>query len=74
MSTWPISFSRKAIVPVWLVVFGLFALFAVPMTLATGTLLFIAGVVPPLIMLALWTERSPTVAEVLHQAETSRTE
>jgi hypothetical protein len=69
--------SRKVIVPVWLVVFALFALFALfasPMTFATGTLLLVAGVVPPLIMLVLWKKHSPTVAEVLHHAEGPRTE
>jgi hypothetical protein len=65
--------SRKVIVPVWLVVFALFALFASPMTFATGTLLFVAGVVPPLIMLVLSQKHSPTVAEVLHHAEGTQT-
>ena len=69
-----ILFSRTAIVPVWLVVFGLFALFGPPMTSVTSTLLFIVGGVAPAIMLVLWKEHAHTVAEVLHQVETSRTE
>ena len=66
--------SRKVIVPGWLIVVALFALFASPMTFAAGTLLFVAGVVPPLIVLVLWKKHSPTVAEVLHHAEGTRTE
>ena len=69
-----ILFSRTAIVPVWLILLGLFALFGPPMTSATSTLLFIVGGVAPAIMLVLWKEHAPTVAEVLHQVETSRTE
>jgi len=54
-------FSRTAIILVWLVVFGLFALFGSPMTFATGVvLLLVAGVA--LTMLVLWKEFSPTVA------------
>ena len=74
MSTQTVLSSRKVIVPVWLAVFALFALFASPMTFATGTLLFVAGVVPPMIMLVLWKKHSSTVAEVLHHAEGTRTE
>jgi hypothetical protein len=55
-------------------VFGLFALFASPVTFATGVLLLIVGVVAPAIMLILWKERSPTVAEMLRHVQTSRTE
>jgi hypothetical protein len=66
-------FSRSTILPAWLVVFGALALLASPMTLATGTLLFFAGVVPPAIMFILWKEPPPTVAEVLHRVDTSRT-
>ena len=67
-------FSRTAIIPVWLVVFGLFAWFGPPMSVATGMLLLIMGGVALAIMLAVWKEHSPTVAEVLHHVETSRTE
>jgi len=67
-------FSRTAIIPVWLVVFVLFALLGSPMTFATGVLLLMVGVVPPAIMLTLWKEPSPTVAEVLHHVHASRTQ
>ena len=41
-------FSRKALLPVWLVVVcGVFALLGAPMTSATLCLLLIVGVLPP---------------------------
>ena len=55
------SFSRTAIIPVWLVVFGLFAMVGSPMTLATGVVVLVGGVALT-IMLVLWKEFSPTVA------------
>jgi len=67
-------FSRKAFIPACLVVVGLFALFGSPMTFATGVLLLIGAVVAPAIVLALWKKPSRTVAEVLHEAEASRSE
>jgi hypothetical protein len=66
--------NSKAFVPVWLVAFGAFAVFQLPMTLATALLLFVVCVVPPLIMLVLSNGPSLTVAEVLHHAEASRTD
>lgn len=66
--------SRKAVIPVWLIVFGLFALFGPPLTFATGMLLLIVGGMALAIMLVLWKEHSPTVAEVLHHVDASRTE
>jgi hypothetical protein len=65
-------FRPKAIIPVWVVAFGLVTLFVEPMTWATGALLLFAAVVPPAILLILSRERSLTVAEVLHHAETSQ--
>lgn len=66
-------FSRKAIIPVWLVVvFGLFALFGWPMTLGTGLLLLMVGIVPAAIVLILSKEPSPTIAEVLRRVDASR--
>jgi hypothetical protein len=47
------SFSRTAIIPVWLVVFGLFALFGSPMTFATGGVVLVGGIALT-IMLVLW--------------------
>jgi hypothetical protein len=67
------AFSRTAIISVWLAVFALFALFGSSMTLATGALLLMVGVVPPAIMLTLWKEPSSTIAEVLHHVDASRT-
>jgi hypothetical protein len=69
-----ILFRRKAIVPIWVVMLGLIALFGWPMTWATGVLLLFVAVVPPAILLILSREPSLTVAEVLHHAETSQTE
>ena len=65
-------FRCSAILPAWLVIFGLLALLASPMTVATGLLLFFAGVVPPAIMFVLWKEPPPTVAEVLYRVEATR--
>jgi hypothetical protein len=67
-------FSRTVIIPVWIVVCGLFALFAWPLTLGTGVLLLIVGVGAPAFLLNLWKEPAPTVAEVLHRVDASRTE
>jgi hypothetical protein len=47
------SFNRTTIIPVWLVVSGLFALFGSPMTFATGLVALVAGVALTL-MLVLW--------------------
>lgn len=65
-------FSRKTVILVWLiVVLGLFAALEAPMSLATGVLLLVVWGMVPAIMLILWQQRpSPTMSEVLHQAET----
>jgi len=55
-------FSRTAIILVWLVVFGLFALFGSPMTFATGVVLLLVAGVALTIMLVLWKELPPAVA------------
>ena len=47
------SFNRTAIIPVWLVVFGLFALFGSPTTFITGVVVLVGGVTLT-IMLVLW--------------------
>ncbi len=67
-------FRRKAIIPVWVVVFGLFALFAPPMTLAAGAFMLLGWGMALAIMLFLWKKPSPTVHQVLHHAKASRTE
>ena len=72
-------FSRKVVIPLWLVVvFGLFVLFGSPLTLATGVLLLFVGVVPPAIVLIL--SKAPPltlsegIAEELRPVARSRTE
>ena len=55
-------FNHRAIMPVWLVVFGLFALVEPPMTFATGVVLLLVAGVPLTIMLVLWKEFPPTIA------------
>jgi hypothetical protein len=47
------SFSRTAIIPAWLVVFGLFASFGSPMTLGPGVVVLVGGVALTS-MLLLW--------------------
>jgi len=66
--------NRNAIIPVWLLVFGLIVLSRSPMPVATTLLLLIVGLAVPAIILILWKEPSRTVAEVLHHAHSSRTE
>lgn len=66
-------FRRKAVVPIWVIAFGLLAVLG-PVTNDIRVLLVIVGVVAPVIMLILWREPPPTVAEVLHQVDSSRIE
>lgn len=58
-------FNRTAVIPVWIIVFGLLAVFWSPLTATTAVLLLIGAVVAPAVMLLEWTARSPSVAEVL---------
>ncbi len=68
-------FSRKGLIPMWLiVVFGLFELLGPPMTSTTLWGLLFVGVVPPVIMLVLFKEPSPSLAEIVRDANRSRTE
>ena len=62
-------FRRKALIPVWLVVFGLFALFGSSMTFTTGVFVLLPGTLALTIMLMLWKAPPPTIAEVLRQVE-----
>jgi hypothetical protein len=62
-------FRRKAVIPVWFVVFGLFALFGSSMTFATGVFVLLLGTLALIIMLMLWKAPPPTIAEVLRQVE-----
>jgi uncharacterized YccA/Bax inhibitor family protein len=64
-------FSRTAIIPVWLVVFALFAWSSWPMPVAMASLLIIVGVAVPGIIFMLWQEAPPTIAAVLNRAEQS---
>jgi hypothetical protein len=64
-------FNRAPIILAWLIIVGLVAVIAGPLTLATRVLLVIIGVVPSAIMFTLWKAPSPTIAEVLHRAEAS---
>ena len=47
-------FNRAAIVPMWLVVFGLFVLFESPLTFAPGLVLFLVAGVALTTMLVVW--------------------
>jgi len=49
-------FNRTAIVPMWLLVFGLFVVFQSPMTFATGVVVFLVAGVALTIMLVAWKE------------------
>ncbi|HEY7444495.1 MAG TPA: hypothetical protein VH701_18840 [Vicinamibacterales bacterium] len=69
----PFLFRTKAIIPAWVALLVLVALFQWPMTVATAVLLLFVGIVPPTILLILSREPSLTVAEVLHRTETSQT-
>ena len=59
-------FRRKAVIPVWLVVF---ALFASSMTFATGVFVLLLGTLALTMMLILWKAPPPTIAEVMRQVE-----
>jgi hypothetical protein len=62
-------FRRRAAIPVWLVVLGLFALFGSSMTFATGVFVVVLGTLALTIMLILWKAPPSTIAEVLRQVE-----
>jgi hypothetical protein len=57
-------FSRTAIIPVWLVVFGLLTLFGSPRTFATSLVPLLAAGVALAIMLGLWKELPPAIVAV----------
>jgi hypothetical protein len=59
--------------PVWLVVFGLFALFGSSMTFTTGVFVVVLGTLALTIMLILWKAPPSTIAEVLRDVDASRT-
>ncbi len=65
----------RMVVPIWLFVFGVGAMFLLPMTMSTALFLFVVGLVPPVILFLLSSNsQSPTIAEVLRQVEVPRTE
>jgi hypothetical protein len=66
-----IRITRTTIIPMWLVVYGLIALVGPPVTSSAGVLLLILWSVALAIVLVLWRDPPPTVAEVLHQVEAS---
>jgi hypothetical protein len=66
-------FQRTAVIPVWLIVFGLFALGS-SMTLSASVLVAVLGTVALTIMLILLKAPPSTIAEVLHDVDASRTD
>jgi hypothetical protein len=69
VTTMLMLFRRKAVIPLWLVVFGLFAMFGSSMTFAAGAFVLLLGTLALTMMLILWKAPPPTIAEVLHQVE-----
>jgi hypothetical protein len=55
-------FSRTAMIPVWLVVFGLFVSFASAMTFHPGLVMVLVGGVALTVTRVLWQEPVPTIA------------
>ena len=55
-------FSRTAVIPVWLLAFGLFVLFGSAVTVPQGVVLLVAAGVGLTIMCVLWREPAPTIA------------
>jgi ABC-type transport system involved in multi-copper enzyme maturation permease subunit len=65
---------KTLLVSAWLGVFGMLAVLASPMSTATAAVLLIAGAIAPAIVLMLSTEQPQTVAQIIRDAEVSRTE
>ena len=57
-------FNRTAVIPVWLLVFGLLVLFGSPVTFPPGVVVLLAGAVALTIMRVLWQNPAPRVAAV----------
>jgi uncharacterized YccA/Bax inhibitor family protein len=64
-------FTRTAIIPLWLVVYALFAWSAWPMPVAMAMLMLIVGAAVPVIIFMLWQETPNTVPAALHHVEAS---
>jgi ABC-type transport system involved in multi-copper enzyme maturation permease subunit len=65
---------KTLLVSAWLGVFGILAVIASPMSMATAAVLLIAGAIAPAIVLMLSREQPQTVAQIIRDAEVSRTE
>jgi hypothetical protein len=50
---------RKAVIPVSMILFGLLALYMAPLTVGTGAILLLAGILVPTIVFILWQEPEP---------------
>jgi hypothetical protein len=50
---------RKAVIPVSIILFGLLALYMSPLTVGTGAILLLAGILVPTIVFILWQEPEP---------------
>ena len=55
-------FNRTAVIPAWIVLFGLLVLFGSPMTFPPGLVVLLAGAVALTIMRVLWQNPAPAVA------------
>ena len=55
----PMLSTARSIIPVWIVVFGLLALFWAPLTATTVVLLLIGAVMAPAVMLVVWNKAAP---------------
>jgi hypothetical protein len=66
-----IRITRTAIIPLWLIVFALIALVGPPVTSSATVFLLILWSVALAIVLVLWRDPPPTVAEVIQQVEAS---
>lgn len=65
---------RKAVVPVWVLVLGLFGLFGPSMTFSTGTFVIFIWGLALTIMLVWWKAPTPSIAEVVRDVRVSHTE
>ena len=65
--------TRATVFPLWVLFVGITVMF-LPMSASTSVLLLLVGIGLPAILLIVWKENSPTVAEVLHAAEVQNRE
>ena len=50
---------RKAVIPMSIILFGLLAVYMSPLTVGTGAILLLAGILVPTIVFILWQEPIP---------------